>query len=122
MNLNEQTYRIKQMMGLVTEDNQDNVFYFGSKSISVDYTTFKNISNFSNIKDGDKITLVNKNDPSERYEFTLGVDLSKSKFRDNEAYFRNKKTKTCDKFSKSHYTIHSRKWSMADYLPWLCHP
>jgi hypothetical protein len=40
---------------------------------------------------GEKVTLTNKNNPDESYNFTFGKDILQSKFRNNEAYSKKSK-------------------------------
>ena len=86
MKLTEQVSRIKGVMGVISEQKEPNTYYFTKKKSTDMYTTFENIDLPFNPAPNTKITLVNKNNPEDTYEFTFGKDLMKSKFRDNEAY------------------------------------
>jgi len=86
MRLVEQISKMKSMMGIISESENSNTYYFSRKKISDKYITFEGIDEPFNPELFSEIILVNKDNPHETYNFVFGKDISKSKFRENEAY------------------------------------
>ncbi len=101
MILKEQVARIQSLMGIVNEDKptfdllndfkKEGMFFFKKKKESDDYVTFAGINKPFVAKKGDKVVLVNENDPNEEYDFTYGVDIFQSRYRTNEGYTKKSK-------------------------------
>lgn len=101
MILKEQVIRIHSLMGIVKEDKayfdllndfkKEGVFFFKKKNESSSYVTFAGMNKPFVAKKGEKVVLVNENDPNEEYEFTYGVDIFQSRYRTNEGYIKNPK-------------------------------
>ena len=95
MILKEEVFRIKNLMGIILENdglNSSSNFFFTRKKETNDYITFENIDRPFDGTIGEKVTLINEKNPDEKYEFTYGVDIMQSKFRGNEAYTKKVKT------------------------------
>ena len=103
MILKEQVIRMQNLMGIVKEDKayfdllndfkKEGVFFFKKKNESIGYVTFVGMNKPFVAKKGDKVVLVNENDPNEEYEFTYGVDIFQSIYRNNEGYTKKVKNK-----------------------------
>lgn len=101
MILKEQVARIQSLMGIVNEDKptfdllndfkKTGLFTFSRKTESNDYITFAGMDKPFVAEKGEKVTLLNKNNPNEEYEFTYGVDIFQSRYRTNEGYTKKSK-------------------------------
>lgn len=78
----------ERQLGLLEEQesNQSNKYLFSNKKETDGYITFVNIDRPFKPQSGEKVILVNKNNPSDTSEFIFGKNIFQSKYRSNEAY------------------------------------
>lgn len=78
----------------IKEQNSSSEYTFLKRTESGDYVTFKNLDRPFDSTSGSEVTLVNQNNPNESYKYTVGKDIFKSGFRDNEVYIKKPKVST----------------------------
>ena len=112
----------KELIKLLNREKdlkEPKIFVFTKKTKTNEYINFKELDKPFKAEKGEKVILINKDNPNEKYEFTYKEDINQSKHRPNEAYIRiggnlmksSKFIRSCieEAFPKDKYT-----WQKAD--------